>query len=58
MSFVKFILNGWQRKIVASLTQPHGTCGFCVYSIQVIKTMAFGATLAKKIILSLLSQHL
>ena len=43
---------------MASLTQPHGTCGFCVYSVQVIKTMALGATLVKKITLSLLSQHL
>ena len=29
---------------MASLTQPHGICGFCVYSVQVIKTMLLRAT--------------
>jgi len=54
VSFVEFILNSWQFKLMTTGSQPHGARWPRFNSVQMIETMSLVAAVAKKMIMSIL----
>ena len=57
VSFVEFIFNSRQFKLMTTGSQLHGARWPRFNCVQMIETMSWAATVAKKIIMSILCYH-
>jgi len=53
VSFVEFIFNNRQSKLMTTGSQPHGARWPRFNCVQMIKTMSLAAAVAKKMIMSI-----